>query len=316
MILSICVPNRNQSSALSFTLRYFLEQRIDLLQGIEILVSDNSSTDDSPDVIHDFINQFKFQAYFQEADIGFLGQLLFLASKAKGRYVLFLGAGDLIEISSLASIAKKLSQSHFSILTFEASEPIEPTYPLPSKASILFLDSEQHSEIPFFSPSISCNIFHTSKLLEVIAKIERLRNEWPHGQIALMLAKSKSLRGYSSQRLLQVHPTHSGWSHTRFAYDVLIEYDKLMREFVAAIPESKNLYGRNIGLSVNKFKRIVTLKLQGVGPSRRQFFDLARLYKSRTLLFVEFLLLMISPTIILNKIQKAIVLFKRIKSYL
>jgi hypothetical protein len=97
------------------------------------------------------------------------------------------------------------------------------------KDKITFASSAQEPQIPFFSPAISCNIFERTAFMEATSKIPKLRNEWPHGQIALTLAKAGLVRGYTSQQILQVHPTDSGWGHSQFAYDVLIEYDKLMQ---------------------------------------------------------------------------------------
>lgn len=300
LILSICLPNLNQSSAIDFTLKYILEQRIDTLEGIEIIISDNSSSDDSVKVISKYSETLNLQIYFQETNIGFLGQLLFLSQKAKGRYLLFLGAGDLVDIASLKSMLKILRRGEFSILTYEASEPNSPIFPDPSENKIVFTSSVQEPQIPFFSPAISCNIFRRTDFLEATSNIPRLRNEWPHGQIALSFAKAGLVRAHTPRQILQVHPTDSGWGHSQFAYDVLIEYDKLMQEFVSSIPESVHLYGPNIGLSPNKLKRIISLRLQGVNPSKRQIIALIKTYQKYSLIFVEFLIAVFLPNYLLR----------------
>ena len=304
MILSICLPNLNQSSAIDFTLKYILEKRIDTLEGIEIIISDNSSSDDSAKVISKYSEMLNLQIYFQETNVGFLGQLLFLSQKARGRYLLFLGAGDLVDIASLKLILKILREDEFSILTYEASEPESPIFPDPSEDKIVFTSSVQKPQIPFFSPAISCNIFRRSNFLEATSKIPRLRNEWPHGQIALCFAKAGLVRGHTSRQILQVHPTDSGWGHSQFAYDVLIEYDKLMQEFVSGIPESVHLYGPNIGLSSNKLNRIINLRLLGVKPSMRQIIELTKAYQRYSLIFVKFLVAVFLPTSLLRLIRQ------------
>jgi hypothetical protein len=303
LILSICLPNLNQSSAIDFTLKYILEQRIDILEGIEIIISDNSSSDDSVKVISKYGEILNLQIFIQETNIGFLGQLLFLSKKAKGRYLLFLGAGDLVDIASLKLILNILREDEFSILTYEASEPKYPIFPKPSEKIITFASSVQEPLIPFFSPAISCNIFQRSDFLDATSKIPKLRNEWPHGQIALSFAKAGLVRGYTSQQILQVHPTDSGWGHSQFAYDVLIEYDKLMRDFVFSVPESADQYRPNIGLSSNKLNRVINLRLRGVNPSKRQIIDLTKAYRRCSLVFAEFLIAALLPTCLLKLIR-------------
>jgi glycosyltransferase involved in cell wall biosynthesis len=304
LILSICLPNRNQSSAIEFTLKYILTHRIDILEGIEIIISDNSSSDDSVKVISKYGELLDLQIYTQQTNIGFLGQLLFLSQKARGRYLLFLGAGDLVDIASLKLILNILREGEFSILTYEASEPDSPFFPEPSEKMFTFVSSVQEPLIPFFSPAISCNIFQRSDFLQATSKIPRLRNEWPHGQIALNFAKAGLVRGHTSQQILQVHPTDSGWGQSQFAYDVLIEYDKLMRDFVSSVPESADLYGPNIGLSSNKLNRFINLRLRGVNPSRRQMFDLANAYRRCSLVFMVFLIAALLPTFLLRLIHQ------------
>ena len=218
-----------------------------------------------------------------------------MSKKAKGRYLLFLGAGDLIDASSLNSILQTLQKNNFAILTYDAIEPEFPTYPNLSKNAVIITSSLKDSHIPYFSPSISCNIFERKNFLEATKNIGELRDEWPHAQVALSFARSNLERGYSAQQILQVHPTDSGWSHTQFAYDVLIEYERIMRAFVSSISESVDLYNPNIGINANKVNRILALKLLGVSPKRNQFSDLTKLYAQRSLLFFKFIILCALP---------------------
>jgi glycosyltransferase involved in cell wall biosynthesis len=312
MLLSICIPNRNQAVAMEFSLKYFSDNLNELPQDVELLISDNFSTDNSLAVIREFSNDLDFKYFAQNTDLGFSGHLRFLAQKASGLYVIFLGAGDLIDMSSLKFLVNMLKMHKFSIITFEAAQPPVAKFPEKSLVKPTFISSTDDYSIPFFSTSISCNIFEKQHFVQALTRISHLRNEWPHLQIALNFAENQLERAYSSNRILQVHPTDSGWGHSAFAFDVLIQYEIIMREFVSRVPESAITYLPNIGINTIKLNRITSLKLSGVSPSIQQSHQMILTYRKISLIFLLLVLVLISPVTLLRVIHSTAKRFRKL----
>lgn len=106
MKLSILIPTYNRAP--------FLIKNLEMLAGyiregdfqkeIEIVVSNNQSTDDTDEKVKQFKNQnidIQFQYFMQNENIGLEKNALFVLKEAKGEYVMYLGDDDYIEFNYL-----------------------------------------------------------------------------------------------------------------------------------------------------------------------------------------------------------------------
>jgi len=99
MKFSICIPNYNYERYLGKTIQSVLDQSgIDL----EILISDNASTDGSLDVIRSF-NDPRIKIHVNAVNVGFSGNLDRAARMATGDWVIMLSSDDLILPGTLSS---------------------------------------------------------------------------------------------------------------------------------------------------------------------------------------------------------------------
>ncbi|MBX2894283.1 MAG: glycosyltransferase family 2 protein [Cyclobacteriaceae bacterium] len=104
MKFSICIPNYNYAHYLPLT---FASIRNSTYQNIEVVVSDNASTDNSLEVL--LTEKKKFQYFtFQvnPVNLGFAPNLDKAASLATGDYIIMLSSDDIMEKDALATYYK------------------------------------------------------------------------------------------------------------------------------------------------------------------------------------------------------------------
>jgi len=93
---SICIPNYNYEKYLGETLTSVFAQKADL----EVLVSDNASTDTSLDVVKGFKDP-RVKIRVNQANVGFAGNLDRAARMATGEIVIMLSSDDLMRPTAL-----------------------------------------------------------------------------------------------------------------------------------------------------------------------------------------------------------------------
>jgi glycosyltransferase involved in cell wall biosynthesis len=112
MILSICIPTYNRSDKIKSLLESLIMHRFHELN-IEILVSNNGSTDQTEYVINEYKETFKI--YNQSANIGFKENIRFLYSIAAGHYILLLGDDDEVLFDKLYLLIEFLEVNYNSL---------------------------------------------------------------------------------------------------------------------------------------------------------------------------------------------------------
>lgn len=109
-LLSICISTYNRARWLDLSLQN-LSRLIPLaLEEVEMVVCDNTSTDNTPDVVKPYMGRKDFRYYRNPRNVGMLGNLRITAHHARGRYVWILGDDDLIKPGSIERILKVLRE--------------------------------------------------------------------------------------------------------------------------------------------------------------------------------------------------------------
>lgn len=108
MKFSICIPNYNYGLYIIDTIQSVLDQDF---RDLEIIISDNKSTDNSWDVIKDFaLKDNRIVAYQNKVNIGFSGNLDLVSSHASGDYQLLVSSDDLMNEGALSFYDQFLSE--------------------------------------------------------------------------------------------------------------------------------------------------------------------------------------------------------------
>jgi glycosyltransferase involved in cell wall biosynthesis len=96
---TVCIPNYNYEKYLGRTIQSILDQTG---ESLEILVSDNASTDGSAAVVRGF-NDSRIQLHVNACNVGFSGNLDRSARGASGALMIMLSSDDLIRPGALAA---------------------------------------------------------------------------------------------------------------------------------------------------------------------------------------------------------------------
>ena len=122
--LSICIPTFNREGLLRETLASLVTQLDSEMQGrVEIVISDNASTDDTGAVIQDLRNKWPHVTSFRWSDnMGADLNFLKVIDLAQGEYCWFLGSDDIVCAGSVRRVLCELERERPDILLFDRLE--------------------------------------------------------------------------------------------------------------------------------------------------------------------------------------------------
>lgn len=109
--ITIGIPVYNGGQCIKSTLASILValNNINNLDSVEILVSDNKSTDNTKDIVNEFIaNGFNLRYFCNEKNVGYDGNIDNIVRSANGRYIWFLGCGETVKNDSLVRVFEKI----------------------------------------------------------------------------------------------------------------------------------------------------------------------------------------------------------------
>jgi len=114
-LVSVGIPTYNRPKGLRNTLDNILVQTY---QNIEIIVSDNCSTDiETSFVIEEYQHNYPNIKFFrQDTNIGGMANLEFVLSKAKGKYFMWAADDDLCEPEMVSVLTTKMEENHNAVL--------------------------------------------------------------------------------------------------------------------------------------------------------------------------------------------------------
>jgi glycosyltransferase involved in cell wall biosynthesis len=93
--LSLCISTYNRAGWLGVNLRNIFTQIPVERADLEVLVVDNTSTDNTPEVIAPYLHRADFRYARNDYNVGMLGNLAVTSQRARGEYVWILGDDDL-----------------------------------------------------------------------------------------------------------------------------------------------------------------------------------------------------------------------------
>lgn len=106
--LSVCISTYNRAAWLSTTLRNIEALYPEPIEGVEFVICDNASTDDTPDVVRPFLLRPDAVYRRNPANVGMLGNLRETAHAANGDYIWILGDDDLLKPGSVERVLQTI----------------------------------------------------------------------------------------------------------------------------------------------------------------------------------------------------------------
>lgn len=174
IILSICFPTYNRGWCLEEQIKRLKDLPKELNDKIEIIISDNCSTDNTQCIVEDAIKEgFRCSYYRNSENLGMDGNFVSCFKKAKGKYVWLLGDDDIILIDSLHMILNYLESDDFGLLHLFQKKNESNN----QEAAEIITDKDEFcKKMSYFSTFISANIVRTCYVPEI--DFERYMGTW------------------------------------------------------------------------------------------------------------------------------------------
>ena len=110
-LLSIAIPTWNRDKFLDESLKALISQITELKVDIEIVISDNASTDSTQNLIQQLMEQYSFIRYYRNSEnLGLDKNVGLAVERATGKYVWLFGDDDLPAPQAVAQIYQKLRE--------------------------------------------------------------------------------------------------------------------------------------------------------------------------------------------------------------
>ena len=122
IVLSICIPTYNRAECLDQCLQHIICQfnNEKIKNSIEIVISDNASTDNTAQVVKKFQKSFANIRYFRnKKNLGIDKNIINAVIKATGTYCWHIGDDDFIQNGGLEFIVNFLLKKEVAILTID-----------------------------------------------------------------------------------------------------------------------------------------------------------------------------------------------------
>ena len=111
-LLSICILTYNRARSLELLLMALKKQVKPFISQIEIVISDNASTDDTQQVIEDAQKEIPIVYHRNAENIGMIANVMEAPKHATGRFIWLLGDDDMIIKGKLEKIIRVLEDCH------------------------------------------------------------------------------------------------------------------------------------------------------------------------------------------------------------
>jgi FkbM family methyltransferase len=110
-LLSVCISTYNRAKWLALNLRNLANLLPNPIEEIEIVVCDNTSTDDTQEVVKPYLPRTDFRYYRNPENVGMLGNLRVTAHHARGQYIWILGDDDLVRPGGIENVLQAIRKN-------------------------------------------------------------------------------------------------------------------------------------------------------------------------------------------------------------
>lgn len=174
-LLTIAIPTYNRAAYLKALLTLLAEQ-VRAEPKVELIISDNSSPDDTPTVVQEFINRGVLIRYIRNTEnIGADANFLQCFEEARGKYIWLFSDDDLILPGALHKIVQYCEAGHYDLIWlssygFDSSHVPHPLEPGGRDAVELTSPRAYVTRVHIFFTFISGNIINKDAVLAAARK--------------------------------------------------------------------------------------------------------------------------------------------------
>jgi glycosyltransferase involved in cell wall biosynthesis len=170
-LLTIAIPTYNRVDKLKRLINNILNQSFSFSEEIELMISNNSSTDETSQFLETLIinhRNLKVKTYNQETNLGFDGNISFLYHNSNSKYIWFFADDDLLLPDTINTIVDTLKREEPSALLFSFGQPPGSTRGSFTFKDIVssFYDKKYLVELSVKWPKISTYLLLNTKFTE------------------------------------------------------------------------------------------------------------------------------------------------------
>ncbi len=214
--LSILIPSFNQGNEAASTIAHLSEQIDQWPSRIEVLVSDNFSEVDHFDQIKHLVGKYPWlKIYRQEANLGFKGNVGFLARSARFEWCIILGCGDLLDIGTLAQVLHETEVSGIDpniLVTNVVSHNSFDRNPFTGLKALSVASHGPFSKWAPYQEAIPGQLYKTEFLKRHWMSNLQSGETWPHIDLALrLLSRERIVIAKTNAAIVSMHQTVAGW---------------------------------------------------------------------------------------------------------
>ncbi len=237
-VLSLCFPTYNRGWCMKEQISRLRQCPKELLEKIEIIVSDNCSTDDTEEIVRAAISDgFECVYNKNKENLGMDGNFVTCFKMAKGKYVWLLGDDDPIIPDALAKIVNKLSgDEDYGLVHIYKKGRF-------SKEDFITYTNDNAfiKDISYYTTLISSNIVRTKYVPEIV--FEKYMGTWftlmPLYITALIEEKNNLLVNFDTFEYAKDWERNGGYNYFKvFAENYLV----IWQEFLSKGAISKQTY--------------------------------------------------------------------------
>lgn len=198
---------------------------LDGTEKVELILSDNASSDG----LHGHVMAFsenelpQLKIFRQESNLGFAGNLRFLANQSTSRWIWFIGVGETITpgaVEALLAMLEEHQPDHLLLNTVERD--------VSDSTGFMFAGGRA-----WFHEAISLNIFSRSSVVSTeFISGQQSDNWWPHLKIFLNCFETGGVSGglVSGMGVVSIAANYSGWWYHKPTFmDIYLEKLELIR---------------------------------------------------------------------------------------
>lgn len=248
IILTIAIPTYNRCNLLCRSLDSVMEQ---IEEGVEILVSDNGSTDDTQTVMKKYCEKYNVHYFRNSENLGMDKNFLNCFQKANGEYIQFLSDDDILLPEALHKILYllrtekptyiNLNSFTYSTETFNPDERKAPRIQLKEPEDLITYDKELVMEnVGVYVTYISATILKMSKFKQIENPEEYFGTHFLHAHLVFrILSGGKNKMIITKAPYLAAKNNNSGGFNL---YDVWVkQYKRLLLQTGVEAGFRKNL---------------------------------------------------------------------------
>jgi hypothetical protein len=195
-LLTIGIPTYNRCNLLRELLDSICEQaaQFDIADEVEIVVSDNASTDATPRVVADVQAHTRVHILYHRnpANLGMVKNILKTVELASGQFWMFYGDDDLMSAGALPKILDLIRENPpQTVLLFQQ----ETGKPILSQNQVLLSTIRAAQDYFYLIGNAGVHAIHTQSAQQALARvgIDGFRTAWPQTQLAFLAMAASAL---------------------------------------------------------------------------------------------------------------------------